>query len=138
MAGEINGTKVLLQKDGNTVVGQMDGTITIGGTPIEISNKSTDDFITYLNGELQGKQIVFTGTVTYNSDTEFRQMRADAMVGTQDTYSIVFNGSGSTTDESFTGTFTPSGISDNLAMGERVTTSITVSSSGAYTYVPAA
>ena len=40
MAGEINGTKVLIKKDGSTIVGQMEATVTFNGTPIDISNKS--------------------------------------------------------------------------------------------------
>lgn len=130
MAGEINGTKVLIKKGASTIVGQMEATATFNGTPIDISNKSTQDWVTLMDGELAGKQWVFSGTMIYNNDTVYRQVRADAIAGTMATYSIVYTGSGLTTDEDLTGTFLPNGLSDTLPMGDKVSTSITFSSSG--------
>lgn len=137
MAGEINGTKVLIKKGGATIVGQMEATVTFNGTSIDISNKSTQDWVTLMDGELSGKQWVFTGTMIYNNDTVYRQVRADAITGALGTYSISYTGSGTTTDESLTGTFLPNGLSDSLPMGDKVTTSITFSSSGEVTRIAA-
>jgi len=53
---EFNGTKAILKKNGLDIVGQMEMTMTSNGTLIDISNKSFDDFVTLLNGELVGKQ----------------------------------------------------------------------------------
>ena len=54
MAGEINGTTIILQDGTGAIVGQMEMTMTFSGTPIDISNKSAGDFITLLDGELAG------------------------------------------------------------------------------------
>jgi predicted secreted protein len=137
MAGEINGTKVLIKKDGSTIVGQMEATVTFNGTPIDISNKSQGDWVTLLDGELAGKQLQISGTLIYNSDTVYRQVRADALAGTQDTYTIEYT-SDATTDEAFSATFVPNGLSDALPMGDKVTTSITLLSSGTVTHTAAA
>ena len=40
MAGEINGTNIVLVNGTGEIVGQMEGTLTFNGSPIDISNKS--------------------------------------------------------------------------------------------------
>jgi len=135
MAGELNGTKVLIAKDGGDIVGQMEATITYGGTPIETSNKSNNDFVTYMDGELATKQCVISGTITYNNNAVYLDMKADSDTGTQDTYTATY-AVGDTTDEVVTGVFVPSGITDSASPGERVTTAFTLSSSGSYTRTP--
>lgn len=137
MSGEINGTKVLLRKGGSTIVGQMEVTVTQNGTPIDITNKSTDDWRTLLNGELAGKGIDISGTIIYTDDAAFRALRADAWSGAQDTYDIIYT-SDANTDEQISGTFVPTGLSDSIPMGDKVTTSITLLSSGAPTRTAAA
>ena len=136
MSGEINGTKVLIKKNGSTIVGQMEATVTFNGTPIDISNKSTNDWVTLLDGELAGKQLQISGTLVYNNDTVYRAVRADALTGTQDTYTIEFT-SDAATDEAFSASFVPNGLSDALPMGDKVTTSITFLSSGVVTHTAA-
>jgi len=136
MAGEINGTKVLIKKGASTIVGQMEATVTFNGTPIDISNKSTLDWVTLLDGELAGKQLQISGTIIYNSDTIYRQVRADAITGTQAVYSVVYESS-ATTDEQFSASMVPNGLSDALPMGDKVTTSITLLSSGVVTHTAA-
>lgn len=137
MAGEINGTKVLIKKDGATIVGQMEATVTFNGTPIDISNKSQGDWVTLLNGELAGKQLQISGTLVYNNDTVYRAVRADALSGTQDTYTVEYT-SDAVTDEQFSALFVPNGLSDALPMGDKITTSITLLSSGTVTHTAAA
>lgn len=133
MAGELNGTKVLIVKGGSTVVGQMEATVTFNGTPIDITNKSHQDWVTLLDGELAGKQMQVAGTITYNSDIVYRQVRADALVGNQDDYTIVYG----TTGEQFAAKFVPNGLSDSAPMGDKVTTSITFLSSGTVAHTAA-
>ena len=137
MAGEINGTKVLIKKNGVTIVGQMEATVTFNGTPIDISNKSQGDWVTLLNGELAGKQLQISGTLVYNNDTVYRAVRADALTGTQDTYTVEYT-SDAVTDEQFSALFVPNGLSDALPMGDKITTSITLLSSGTVTHTAAA
>jgi hypothetical protein len=139
MAGEINGTNVIIKKGtagGTVIVGQGSMTHTYGGTLIPIDNKSNGDNITYLEGENAGKQHIFAGTVVYNSDTIFRQVRADVLSGTSDTYTVEYV-SDATTDEKFDGTFFPTGMSDDLPHGDKVMTTISFNSSGAVNHTPA-
>lgn len=140
MAGEVNGTKVLIKKNGSEIVGQMEATLTVNGAPIDITNKSSNDFITLMNGELSGKQLSIAGTLIYNNNAVYRQVRADALTGTQDTYTVEYGGSGGDggTDEQFSALMVPNGLSDALPQGDKVTSSITFLSSGAFTHTPAA
>jgi predicted secreted protein len=136
MSGEINATNVVISKSG-AVVGQGAATLTINGNPIDISNKSNGDYITLLDGELAARQLQFSVELVYNNDASYRALRADDIAGTQGQYTIDYPGSG-TTDESFSGTFMPTQMSDNLAQGEAVKTNVTFVSSGPFTHVPAA
>jgi hypothetical protein len=136
MSGEINGTAIVLSNGSGAIVGQMEGTLTFNGTTIDISNKSYLDNVTLLDGELSGKQLQFAGTIVYNDDTQYRKVRADSQVGTQDTYTITYV-SAATTDESFSALMVPNGLSDALPHGDKVSTSITFLSSGVITHVPA-
>ena len=137
MANEINGTNTVIENGTGAIVGQMETTLTYNGSPIDISNKSAGDYVSLLNGELSGKQVQFSGTLIYNDDTQFRKVRADSLVGTQDTYTITYVGSGATTDESFSATFVPNGLSDAIPYGDKVSTTVTFLSSGVVTHVPA-
>ena len=133
MAGEINGTNILIQKGASPteIFGQMEATLTMNGTPIDISNKSLGDFVTLMDGEISSQQIVITGTMVYNVSDNYEAIKAEAFTGTQDDYSIAFAGG-----ESYTGKFVPSGISDAIPHGDKVTTSVTFSSSGEVTRTP--
>lgn len=138
MAREINGTAIVLNNTTGAIVGQGDFTHTFGGAPIEIGNKSNGDSVVYLDADLATKQHVFAGEMTYNGDTQFRKVRADAFSGTQDTYTLTYTGSGGATDESFSGLFVPSGLSDALPRGAKVATTISFMSSGPITIIAAA
>ena len=136
MAGEINATNVIIQNGTGDIVGQMSMTLTYNGTPIDISNKSNNDLVTLLDGELAGKQLQFSGDLVYNDDTQYRKVRADAISGTQDTYTITY-ASSATTDEAFSALMVPNGLSDALPHGDKVSTTMTFLSSGAITHTPA-
>lgn len=139
MAGEASGTNIIITKGtagGTVIVGQGTFVHTYGGALIETSNKSNGDNVTYLDGENSGKQHVWAGTLVYNSDTVYRAVRDDAFDGAQDEYSMVYT-SDATTDESFTGQFVPTGLSDDIPHGDKVMTTISFNSSGAVTRVKA-
>lgn len=137
MAGEINTTNTLVQNSSGVIVGQGAFTHTFAGTPIDISNKSYADNVTLLDGELAGKQHVFAGEFVYNNDPEFRNTRDDTFLGTQDTYTLTYVGSGAVTDESFEGLFVPNALSDALGHGEAGKTTLSFSSSGVVTRIAA-
>ena len=133
MAGEINGTNILIQKGSSPteIFGQMEATIAFNGTPIDISNKSRGDFVAYLDSEAAGKQMVITGTMIYNVSDNYEAIILEAQNCTQDDYTVAFPGG-----ESYTGKFTPSGISVAVPHGDKVSTSFTLSSSDEYTRTP--
>jgi len=136
MAREINGTTVILSDGTGDIVGQMEMTLTINGTPIDISNKSFSDLITLIDGQLSGKQMQITGSIVYNSNARYRSMRADALIGTQDTYTMTYTGA-ATTQETLSASMVPSGMSDAIPHGDKVSTSITLLSSGIITHTAA-
>lgn len=136
MSGEIQGTPVVVSNGTGVIIGQMEMTLTFNGTPIDISNKSAADFVQLLDGELAGKQLQISGTIVYNDDTQYRAMRADALTGTQDTYTITYV-SPATTDEAFSALMVPNGLSDALPHGDKVSTTITFLSSGVVTHTAA-
>jgi hypothetical protein len=138
MAGEINGTAIVLNNTTGAIVGQGDFTHTFGGTPIEIGNKSNGDNVVYLDGQLSAKQHVFAGELTYNNDAQLRKVRADTFNGAQDTYTLTYTGSGAVTNESFSGLFVPSGLTDAIPRGAKVATTISFMSTGTVTIVAAA
>lgn len=135
-SGEINGTACIVQNGTGEIVGQGSLTHTYGGTLIDTSNKSNGDAVTYLEGENATKQHIFSGDFIYNDDTQFRKVREDILSGTSDTYTLTYVSS-ATTDESFTGKFFPTGLSDALGMGTAVTSTISFNSSGDVTHTPA-
>ena len=136
MAGEINGTGIILVNSSGAIVGQMAMTLTYSGTPIDVSNKSAGDNVTLIDAALSGKQIQISGELVYNSDTQFRAMRAEVITGTQDTYTITYT-SDATTDESFAASMVPTAMSDSIPHGDKVSTNITFVSSGTITYTAA-
>lgn len=137
MSGEINGTNVIISNGTGAIVGQMEMTLTYNGTPIDISNKSAGDFIQLLDGELAGKQLQISGTLVYNDDAQYEKVRADSFVGTQDTYTVTYT-SDAATDEAFSATMVPNGLSDALPHGDKVSTTLTFLSSGTVTHTAAA
>ncbi len=137
MAGEINGTDVIITDGTGAIVGQMEATLTFNGAPIDISNKSYGDWVTLLDGALATKQFQFSGPMVYNDDTQFRKVRADSLEGNLGAYTITYI-SDAATDEAFSGSFMPTGLSDDLAFGGPVKTTITFVSSGEVTHTPAA
>jgi len=136
MSGELNGSKIILQNSTGVIVGQMEGSLTFNGSPIDISNKSFDDWVTLMDGELAGKQLQFSGSIVYNDNVQYAKVRADSIAGAADTYTLTYT-SANTTDEAFSASMIPNGLSDSLPHGDKVTTSITFLSTGAVTHTPA-
>ncbi len=134
MSGENNATTIILMKGAvpAAIVGQGEFTVTYGGEPIDISNKSFADFVTLLDANLSTKQVVITGTLTYNDDTVYRAVRAEALTGTQDDYALTFPDSAKIEAK-----FVPHAMSDALPHGAATMTSITFSSSGEVTHTAA-
>ena len=134
MSGENNATTIILQK-GSTptdIVGQGEFSVTFGGEPITFENKSAGDWVQRLDGELSGRELVISGTLTYNDDTVYREVQTDALAGAQDDYVLVFPDGFKAEAK-----FIPHGMSMTLPRGGATTTSITFSSSDVVTYTAA-
>ncbi len=129
MAGELNGTNVLLYRQGlsgfDEIIGQLEITNAFVGAPIDISNKSFDDFVTMLDGELSTKQVTLSGTMVYNSDAAFQQMRQDRFAGQQVKYRLDYNG-----EKSIVLTGMLDSLGDNLPQGAAVQTTFSIASTG--------
>lgn len=135
-SGTVNGTNVLVFKDGSTIAGQGSMTVTWGGTPIDISNKSSGDFRELMDGEQANKSLDISGDFVYNSDAQFRSMRADVIAGTSAAYIITFT-SEATTDEAFSCQMIPTGMSDQVDRGDKISTTLTLMSTGDVTHTEA-
>ena len=136
MAGEINGTNIILQNSTGAIVGQGSMTLTYAGNLIDISNKSFEDYITLMDGELASRQLTMAGDFVYNNDAQFAKCRLDSLTGKQDTYTVTYT-SANTTDESFVALMAPQPFADALPHGDKVTTTMAFVSSGAITHTPA-
>ena len=126
MSGELNGTLVIISDSVGEIVGQGEATMTFNGTPIDISNKSLGDWVQLLDVELATKQFQVAMTIVYNDDAQYQKVRADSFTGTQDAYTVTYG----TTGETISGQFVPTGLSDALPHGDKVSTSLTLMSSG--------
>tara|TARA_Y100001968_G_scaffold158062_1_gene144420 strand:- start:19172 stop:19585 length:414 start_codon:yes stop_codon:yes gene_type:complete len=134
MAGEQNGTNCLLYRldeggsdQDEVLVGQLELNRTFNGAPIDISSKSDNDWIKYINNEMAGRGNTISGTIVYNNDAEYAQMRADAQAGVIRVYVLDYTGLAA--DElRFEGI--AGGLSDELPVGDKVTTSFTITSTG--------
>jgi hypothetical protein len=135
MAGEINGTNVVIENSVGVIVGQGTGTLTWNATPIDISNKSNGDSVSLMDGEGAGKQLQYACEFVYNTGATFQTISNDAHNNTMDTYTITIP-SGGTTDESYTALMMPTGLSVAVPYGDKMTSSVTFLSSGAVTHVP--
>ena len=132
MAGELNGTNVLLYRDDNgfqELVGQLDITSSYGGSPIDISNKSTGDFVVLMDGELSTQQWTISGSIIYNSDATFQTSKQERYAGTQSKYNLDYGDNDK--DIVFIGMF--DSMTDTFPQGAAVQTDFSIVSTGAPT-----
>jgi len=120
-----NGTKCLIKKNGSVIIGQMEAVFTFSGSPIQINNPANNPWVQYLNNDLSGKKVEISGQIVYSSSPIYRALREDAKLGLKSNYSIEYLGG-----ESFTASFVPINLSDSIAVGTKLTSSITLQSSG--------
>jgi hypothetical protein len=128
---EYNGTDALLYRKSGTstfaLVGQLEITTTFNNVPIDISSKSTGDFVVVMNADSSTKGLTLAATLLYSDSSEYRLMRLNAQNGTINEYRIDY-----TTLEidriDFFGI--PTGLSDAMPLGDKITTSITIMSTG--------
>ena len=126
MVDEVNSTKAIVQIDYGdgffTTIGQIELTNSSSSAPIDISNKSYDDYIALMDGELSSRQYSLTGNIFYNSDTSYRKIRELALLGTEFRTKILEL---SDDPEDFIYWTVISSMSDQLNVGEGIATSVT-------------
>ena len=79
MAGEINGTNVVISNGSGVIVGQGTGTLTWNATPIDISNKSNGDSVSLMDGQGAGKQLQYACEFVYNTDAQFQKVSTSSI-----------------------------------------------------------
>ena len=140
MAGEINANSFLIYKGATSsevvLLGQGDGTLEIGGEPIELTNKSTGNSRTFLTGSTTTKSHTFTVDVTFSSDAVFQAVIGDADTATEDDY-VIKTGDASG-DVQWTGKFVPNVTSWNGPQNTALTVSMQFLSNGNVTFTQVA
>jgi hypothetical protein len=131
MTGERNGTKaVLCRLDGGSnleIVGQVELTNAFNGVPVDISTKSTGDWIKFMDGESSTKGRTITLNCIFNSETEYTRMCKKAQSGEIESYVIDYTALDA--DEiKFNGI--PNQLGYNFGLGGSVTTPISIISTG--------
>lgn len=115
----------------NVLAGQLDGTMTLAGTPVDITNKASQGYIEYLPDFLAGKQVQFAGSFILTNEAAQNLIReAAASTGAQ-IDARVSTGVGG---EAFEGKFAVLNRSDSAPLNDKVTMSVNLNSSGIYTY----
>ena len=132
MSGEANGTHCLLYRFTGTedavIVGQLELTSTFNGTPIEITNKSHNDFVTLMDANQSTKGRTITANIVYSNDAEYKLLRANSLAGNIDEYMLDY-GTGLVAEQiRFNGI--PNAPSDTAPVGDKVTSSISILSVG--------
>ncbi len=132
MAGELNSNSFLIYKGASgseaILLGQGDGTLEIGGEPIELTNKSTGNSRTFLTGSTTTKSHTFTVDVTFSSDTVFQSIVTEADTAAEDDYTIKTGDASG--DISWTGKFVPNVTSFNGPQNTALTVSMQFLSNG--------
>jgi hypothetical protein len=132
MAGS-NDYIIKLGADGSELVvgGQLDGTMTKNGAPVEITNKANGGNITYLNGFVAGDQVAFAGTFTLLAETVQNTIKAAINSGTQ-IPGVVETAVGG--EKWQCDTWSVTGRSDAAPVNGAAAMSVTFSTSGAFSY----
>ena len=117
------------------IAGQMDGTMTVGGTRIENTNKSNGGGISYVANCIAGKQVVFAGNFTFVDDAAQNTIKQAIEDGVSIECTVFGYGT-----ESWEGLFAVAGRADNAGTNSDSTWAVTFSSdasNGLYVYTPA-
>ena len=127
----LNGTKaVLMLGNGGvfaSIAGQADLTSTSTGAPIDISSKSDGDWVVSMNSENSGKGETVAVSLLCSSDSSYREVKRLARQHEIADFKVSFN-EVDETDIFLRGIV--QGLSDAIPMGDKITTSFTLLSTG--------
>ena len=113
------------------IAGQLDGTMTQNGAPVDVTNKADGGKVRLFPGFVAGQQITFAGTFTLLSETVQNTIKAAIESGAQ-IPGIVETAVGGETFQC--DTWSISGRSDAAPVNGVPQMSVTFSTSGDYTY----
>ena len=116
-----------------------DTSMSIGNVPIPYEAQGNDGFITVLPDIQDSKQITVTANFTFDSEASLAALIEASTTGALIAGDYTLIGSGAATDTSFQcDTWSVSGLSLTGGTTGAVTGSVTIASSGSYTYTAAA
>jgi hypothetical protein len=113
------------------VAGQLEGTRTDIGAPVEITNKANGGNVTYFDGFVAGQGVSFAGTFTLTQETVQDTIKAAINSGTQ-IAGVVESSIGG--EKWQCDTWAVTGRSDSAAVNGVSQMSVTFNTSGAFTY----
>lgn len=116
------------------IAGQLDGTMTLNGAPVETTNKASGGYVEYLPDFVAGKQVMFAVTFTSADDASQNLVKAAVEAGTLVAGNIL---SGIGAEQWQCDTWSISGRSDAAPVNGVTQISCTISTSGTYAYTPA-
>ena len=116
-----------------------DTALSVGNVPIDITTQGADGFITVLPDVQDSKQVTVTANFTFDSEASLSALIDASTTGALVAGAFTLIGSGVATDASFQcNTWSVSALSLTGGTTGAVTGSVTIASSGEYTYTAAA
>jgi len=91
------------------------------GTPIDITSKTNQDWVTTIDGQLSSKSGAVTLNLIYNSNDAYQQLKSDAMAGNVGIYKVDFTGNDA--DAIFMEAI-PTGLSDDIPQAATLKTAV--------------
>ena len=113
------------------VAGQLEGTRTDIGAPVEVTNKANGGNVTYFDGFVAGQGVSFAGVFTLTQETVQDTIKAAIQSGTQ-IPAVVESGIGG--EKWQCDTWVVTGRSDSGAVNGVSQMSVTFNTSGAFSY----
>ncbi len=133
MANGFNGGLCLIYKglyaSKTEIIGQGDSSLTHGGSPIEINNKSSGGWRVNLDGSTSTRSLDIDIEFTTSDETSFETLVADAFAGTVGEYCMVFTDTAGMSGYYYEGSFTPVISSESAAKDSAATISVQFMSS---------
>jgi len=117
------------------IAGQLEGSMTLNGAPVEITNKASGGYIEYMPDFVAGRQVAFSVTFTATDDAAQNQIKSAIESGAQVAGNIV---TGIGAEEWQCDAWVITGRSDTAAVNGVAQMACTISTSGKYTYTPSA
>ena len=137
MANGFNGGLCLIYKGLHAsktgIVGQGDASLSHGGAPIEINNKSSGGWRVNLDGSTSTRSLDIDIEFTTSDEASFEELVSDAFGGIAGDYSFVFTDAPGTSGYYYEGKFTPVLSGETAAKDSAATATLQFQSTGEIT-----